>query len=526
MAYVDFNAEGAAAALDGHEICIVGAGAAGILLAVRLAAQGRRVLLIETGHLSADEERQSLNVIEQTGKPMSNPVWNRKRIVGGTTTAWGGQSLPFAPLDFEPRDWVANSGWPLTYREIEPYYAAANTFMGIDSWNYHSDLYPRLGFEPPAVDPLVLDFHCSKWAREPNFRKRHEAALKARVTVLFNAHLTRIDLGADGRVAALAIADFSGRTSRMAIGQVIIAAGGIETNRILLLNDHQVRGGLGGGSGWLGRAFMDHPSVSGGVLVPRDLRSFQRLFGTHVLRLRRYSMRLSASAHWQRSRQMLNVSSGFLFFYPEERDDPLFGAKRLLRQKDLRGIAHIVRSLPKVAASARSVMAEGFLYKPGSAAAFAVNVEQEPTRDSHIALADATDRFGLRKVRLHWTISEKSWRTTVAFTQAIKAQMEALGLAQVRLASCLTDENPDWSNAFSDVNHHMGGTRMSAAAADGVVNPDLQVWGIPNLHVASSSVFPTSSHSNPTLTLLALCERLVRKFETYGAPPPLSRRIG
>src|SRR5688572_14588304 len=132
MPFIDANTHLSDVETQTWDVIVVGAGAAGIFLAVSLARRNKRVLLLETGHFEYDEGRQALNDIEQTAKPLGNAIWNRRRMVGGTTTLWGGQSLPFSPLDFARRDWVSGSGWPIGYEELRPYYDVANRFMGID----------------------------------------------------------------------------------------------------------------------------------------------------------------------------------------------------------------------------------------------------------------------------------------------------------------------------------------------------------------------------------------------------------
>jgi choline dehydrogenase-like flavoprotein len=134
--------------------------------------------------------------------------------------------------------------------------------------------------------------------------------------------------------------------------------------------------------------------------------------------------------------------------------------------------------------------------------------EQEPSRDSYIALGTDRDRFGMRKARLHWRIGPKTWATVAAFSQTLVEEMARAGLGHLRLFDNVCADVPDHEIHLGDVNHHMGGARMSATAADGVVDDQLRLWGVPNLHVCSAAVFPTSSHSNPTLTLLALVARL------------------
>src|SRR5262249_33979496 len=163
-----------------------------------------------SGHLEQDDDRQSLNEIEETGKKMGNAVWNRRRVLGGTTTIWGGGSLPLTPLDFRKRDWVEHSGWPIAYDALHPYFAVANRFMGIDEQNYGSDILDLFGLEDPGFDGALVDYHFCKWTPQPNFYKLHRRTLEREVAVFYNAHLLRIDLGENGRVSQIEIGDFRG----------------------------------------------------------------------------------------------------------------------------------------------------------------------------------------------------------------------------------------------------------------------------------------------------------------------------
>lgn len=90
MPYIDLDNSEIGVDGSGFDVTIVGAGAAGILLAVKLSEKGKKVLLIESGHFEEDEKRQVLNEVVQTGKTLNSSVWGRKRAVGGTTIAWGG----------------------------------------------------------------------------------------------------------------------------------------------------------------------------------------------------------------------------------------------------------------------------------------------------------------------------------------------------------------------------------------------------------------------------------------------------
>lgn len=508
MPFIDANKHLEERDWSGFDATIVGAGAAGIMLAVLLGRRGKRVLVIESGHFVLDDDRQALNELEQSAKRMTDVVWNHKRAIGGTTLEWGGQSLPFSPFDFKKRDWIDHSGWPISYETLHSYYDIANRFMGIDELNYDTDILALLGCEAPDVDARRLRYHFSKWAKQPNFVKLHRASLERDVTVLYNAHLLRIDLGHDSRVKTIEVGDFRGRRRTLPVTTLALAAGGIETNRILLHNDHQQRGGLGNASNWLGKAFMEHPCLDIGHVEAPDMKRLQQLFGSRLRHGLRYSVRLSTTADWQERHRLLAASASLMWLYEGGDVGPLTELRSFLRRPRLDSALKIARGGSRLAQGLWALARTGLIYKPGAGARVSLMCEQEPSRDSYIALSDDTDRFGMRNARLHWRIGPKTWATVIAFSQTLAAEMQRAGLGHLRLFDNVRADVADHEIHLSDVNHHMGGARMSASPADGVVDDQLRLWGVPNLYVCSAAVFPTGSHSNPTLTLLALVARL------------------
>lgn len=509
MAFFDGNRHLVDRDWSGFDVTIVGAGAAGIMLAVLLGRRGKRVLLVESGHFSLDDDRQSLNELEQSAKRMTDVVWNHKRAIGGTTLEWGGQSLPFQPFDFEKRDWIDYSGWPISYETLRPYYNLANRFMGIDELNYDTDILALLRCAPADVDARLLRYHFSKWAKQPNFVKLHRTDLERHVTVLYNTHLLRIDLDDNSRVKSIEVGNFGGQTRTLPVATLALAAGGIETNRILLHNDHQQKGGLGNGSNWLGKAFMEHPCLDIGHVEAPDMERLQHMFGSRLRRGLRYSVRLSTTGDWQERHRLLAASASLMWLYEDGDVGPLTELRSFLRRPRPAGALAMVKGSSRLAQGLWELARTGLIYKPGAGARVSLMCEQEPSRDSYIALSAQRDRFGMRNARLHWRITPKTWTTVTAFSQTLVEEMARAGLGHLRLFDNVRADVADHEVYLSDVNHHMGGARMSAKPADGVVDDRLRLWGVPNLHVCSAAVFPTGSHSNPTLTLLALVARLV-----------------
>ncbi|HLZ89182.1 MAG TPA: GMC family oxidoreductase [Puia sp.] len=515
MPFIDYNTTPFGFDPAAYDVIIVGAGAAGILLAVELTRKHTRVLLVEAGHFTEDQDRQVLNEVEQTGKTVTTAVWGRKRAIGGTTIAWGGQSLPFGPIDFEKRSWVANSGWPLAYEELEPYYVAANRFMNIDELDYEDDILRLLKMKRPGFDEKELHHHFSKWAPEPDFRKMYEGYLLANVTVLYNAVLTRLHDDGQSMITGLTITNFRQEQMRIHAPTVILATGGIEANRTLL-NQRQLAGdGPARFSEWLGKCFMEHPCIEVGDVLTDHPWRLQKNFNTHIRNHRKYSIRFSLAAEAQRQRRLLNGSASILFQYDNEKHDPYLEVKQFLRQGRKISLKRLpVHHLKALGLGAASLALHHFIYKHKSHPKLIMMMEQEPIEDSYIGLSAEKDRFGLPRAAMHWKITPNTWRTVVHLSRMAKTEIEKGGFGKVALYDHIDEQEPAWANYLSDVNHHMGGTRMSTTAAEGIVDTDLRVWGFSNLFLCSTSVFPTGSHSNPTLTLLALAQRLANKLST------------
>ncbi|NII81324.1 MULTISPECIES: GMC oxidoreductase [unclassified Pedobacter] len=487
------------------DFTIIGAGAAGICLAVNLSKQGKRVMLIESGSIDLQAKYQVLNKVISTGKKMNGITDGRKRAIGGTTIAWGGQSLPFSPIDFEKREWLNNSGWPISYEDIYPYYAEANDFMGITSNHYYGEeALIEIKLKNPGFDENIFDYHTSKWAEEPNFKKRYQDYLETNVFVLYHATLNDIVLEKNS-IKNIEVVNFEKNSLNIPVKNLIIAAGGIESNRILLSypqlcelykNHHLV-----------GKGFMDHPCLDIGEIITKDEFRLQQYFSTHLYKKMKTSIRLSLSRNWQQKKQVLN-GSVCLFFELDSNLNIYHKIKRLKYQWSTHTLYGILRNMGKLSKSLYAYLVKSFIYKPGARAIISLMVEQESIPLSHITLADELDNLDQKKVQVNWDIGFTTWSTIITISDNLKNEFERLNFGKVNYNENITIDNKDWKELLSDVNHHMGGCKMSDTPEAGIVDKNLKIWGIDNAFVASAAVFPTASHSNPTLTLLALCQRL------------------
>src|SRR5215217_4218733 len=222
------------------DICIIGAGAAGITLARQFSGQPFRVIILESGGLKPDSATQSLYTGKSTGLPYYPLETARLRMFGGTTNHWGATCRPFSPIDFEARDWVPNSGWPIQLDDVQPYYERARQicWVGSPDWNLadwqQRDRLPVLPLEGSRVASRVAQVVP---VAERSFAKHYRDDLDhaTNVTTYLNANVTQIVANDEvSTVTEVHVACLSGNTFSVKARTFILAAGGMENPRILL----------------------------------------------------------------------------------------------------------------------------------------------------------------------------------------------------------------------------------------------------------------------------------------------------
>lgn len=499
------------------DVCVVGSGAAGLAIARELAGSGIDVAILESGGEELEPETQALYNAEFIGLPFHGAHEGRFRVLGGATTKWGGQSLPLRRLDFEARSWVNASGWPITYDELAPFYKRANAFLGVDSHDYRDELLHLLRATPPSFDLRDIDYHFSKWSPTPNLRERYRKLLvgSRTIRVVLHANVTTIQLDAEGAAVDKIIArSIGGRELTIRARYYILCCGGIENARLLLCNRECQPTGIGNARDLVGRFLQDHPAARIGQILSTDPDQIQRFFNLFHRAGRKYSVRLSASDDLQRHTQTLSVSAVLMF---ETASDSAFTrlkeAYHQLRRRSFD--AALVRSLGSCVLHARELASPLYQYyvkrrtfTPSPAIALVINTEQEPRPESRVSLSANRDSLGVPRARIDWRVSDLTYKTMQAFAVRLKNEFERLALGDVVLEPWVTDDSSDWRARISDQNHHIGTTRMHESKHQGVVDSTCRVHEMKNLYLGGSSVFPTGGHSNPTLTLIALCIRL------------------
>jgi choline dehydrogenase-like flavoprotein len=504
------------------DVCIVGSGAAGLAVAREFLDSRYHVVVLEAGGERPEPATQDLYRTGIEGLPFAGAEAGRFRIFGGSTTQWGGQALPLFPIDFEPRDWVAHSGWPIAYQELAPYYRRACHFLNVDSWGFGPELAQRLGANPPRFDESRVRYHFSKWSPNPDLGGVYRDTLRRapKIRLLLHANVGEIVLAdGGGAVRSVRFRSLAGRSGQVRPRYVILCCGGIENARILLASRLQERCGVGNGNGLVGRFFQDHPAAQIGMLRSERPDQVQRAFNLFYRGGRKYSVRISAAPELQRRERILNVTSAVNFDVPS---DSAYEALREVyrsvraRQFGTRLWGNAARCVANAGDIARPLF-EYYVrrraYSAGASFRVMINLEQEPDPESRIALGAHPDALGMPIATVHWRVSELARRTAVVFSRTLREQLRGAGLGELELAPWVEHDSPDWDKNIADQFHHIGTTRMHDDPKGGVVDSDCRVHSVDNLFIGSSSVFPTGGHSNPTLTLIALSIRIADRVK-------------
>ncbi len=514
------------------EVCIIGAGAAGIALAREFRGAPFRVVLLEGGGATADVESQALYRGRNVGHAYYSLESSRLRFLGGTTNHWGGMSIPFDPIDFERRDWVPSSGWPIRYEDLARFIARAHEICEIGPVEYSEPYWApqrRKPAFPIRGDDLIP--RIAQFSPPTRFGSRYRADLEQapRLRTLLGANVVELVPAPEGsRIETVRVATFAGSRFAVSAELFILAAGAIENARLLLVSRAVHERGIGNQHDVVGRYFMERVNRRSGVFVPSEPDQILPFFEQDRIGAMGLNGYLATSPDWQIRERVLNSSihlhrSGSLTV-PEVEG----GSAALRRIRDslrdgeipdalLSDVWEVLRDVEDGLVESwdrwRHGRASSEPSPADTAAASPValeiwhDVEPVPNPSSRVRLAEETDALGVQRVELDWQLTPDLEGATIRRAVRLLAQeVGRLGLGRVRID--IEPEGEGWVPEVVGSFHQMGTTRMSADPKTGVVDSDCRVHGIANLYVAGSSVFATAGQANPTLSLLALTFRL------------------
>lgn len=452
------------------DVCIIGSGPAGMTLAVELHRRGKDVLVLEAGGREITGESQDIYRGQTVGDKYYDLESARLRALGGSSNHWAGWCRPLDAIDFEPRDMAPDTGWPITKSHLDPYIAATKAILELEGsfeQALQSDAIREIGFlysSPPVRfgEKSIGEFEHSE---------RLTLCLSANVTGLETQH---------GQVTVARVNDYEGKGAQVRAGAFVLACGGIENSRLLLHFNAQAGGQLVPRAETLGCYWMEHLVAYPGEAVMNEPIDDRRQF---VL-----------TADKQRELQILN--------------------SRIRIETTSASTSH-ARALARTLACQAPSLGAWIYDRMGRnlrcAARIVATWEQEPRRDNRIILSETDrDAFGVPRPVLHWTRSTLDRRTLDESVLVFGEFLARSGLGRFRMTSWMRDGDEDPRDGLLGGWHHMGGTRMSQRAGEGIVNADLRVWGQDNLYVAGSSVFPSGGQAGPTFTIVQLSLRLAK----------------
>jgi choline dehydrogenase-like flavoprotein len=455
----------------------------------------------------------------------------RIRSLGGTTRAWGGQLVPMRESELAARPWVPDSGWPLQLQELQPYYRRAERLLRVEGPPYDGTLWPRLGMTAPGFDPANFRVRFSQWAAlgRRNFAVlwRRDLQRSKNVTVLLDA--TAVGVQCDpgsGSCQSIGVRSHSGREASIRARSYVVAAGGIETARLLLASKHPGGNGVANSSGLVGRCFQDHVSYVAGEVETPSRQLVQSLFDPRYVGSTMYSLKVEPTDAAMRNEGWLNAMGHIAFQIPDALG--WMELRRILRsvqagRPELPSLHEAIAMLRGSVELTRLVLARYLAKRRRSPSAGAilllVDTEQAPNRDSRVLLDTRVDALGMPRARLDWRITQLEENTLTGFAKRIASEFARLELGKVRLAGEPDFERREALGAARDIFHHMGTARMSATSRAGVTRPDLRCHDVDNLFVAGAAVFPSGGIANPTFTALALSLRLADHLKSSWSSP-------
>ena len=401
------------------DVCIVGAGAAGITLASSLLGSGLRTLLVESGGFERTAETDLLNAAETPTIGGGYLASSRVRVFGGTTSHWTGYCLPLCDAALAVRPWVPDSGWPIDGDVLHPFYLRACAQLGIDPWDRNgnepspSPALPRLSISSP---PRAFETRIDQIRRGAHFGERHRKSLTAAddVVVLTHATCTELRTG-DQRVERAILRTLTGKRIEIDAKAFVLATGGIENARLLLVSN-----GIGNARDLVGRYYMDHPELSVGeaMLWPGwelDLYAGQRLDERRT----QLGALFPTLAHQQ--------AAGIL-----QAGIQLQRASQRWGTPESRTIDHAVATGGFWLDCARAGDREGACVPAAQKTNLFVRSEQAPERSNRVVLGTERDAFGVPLPRLEWQLNELDCASLQHTARAFGDAIHRDGLGRLR----------------------------------------------------------------------------------------------
>jgi choline dehydrogenase-like flavoprotein len=486
---------------------VIGAGTVGLPASVMLAQKtSAKVICLETGGNRQEEDTHPLNEVVQQGMLYKGASHGRFRCFGGTSTRWGGALIPFQDAD------LSNANWPISFDELVPYVREVEDLFSLEQGAYSDMNFPfDLG-----------ELHVNRLAKWPQFKKRNVATLLHRqadnipnLHIWLNAHVIAITATEEG--VNLTATSPKGDKIHVDGKKLIIAAGAIETTRLALLIRQQNHHIITKDNPALGRYFTDHISTEVAEIITSHPSTLNKIIGFRFgdkgsMRNIRFELSPKTIAREKLPPSFTHIgfkikkSGGFdvlreIFQHLQRRKLP-----------PLRLALDLVANTPwLLRAIWWRFINKRLLFPAHSRLNVHVVVEQIPSEKNYIRLSeDRTDQFGVPLVEIFWSVTDEDKRNVIETAELFRKTWESTSFAKMGAWKSLNTREI-WASIESSegICHPTGSTRMGLDPTNGVVDKDLNLFGVPNVQLVATSVLPTGGGANPTMMLFLLAMRCI-----------------
>jgi choline dehydrogenase-like flavoprotein len=519
--------------IDGHkvetdyefetDVCIIGGGPAGITLACEFAKKDFKVVLLESGGKKFRHPSQWLNIAYNVGRTYFDIVFSRHRMLGGSTYKWYGLCRPLDPLDFKERPWVPYSGWPYGKSVLDPFYDRACKYFQLPTTDFSTENFLEPNQTEIQNERIVTKVY--QFSPPTDFSAQYADAVAGagNVDIIYHANVIDIDVNEDGKeVRQVKVVTLTRKKFRVSARIFILACGGIENARLLLVSNSVLKDGLGNQNDLVGRFFNEHPHAYYAELTSLEHNRFSGIYNpldykidaknlppTSVISLRQEIMcenqLMNACAILVR-RPLYKISADYnsVAGVSLTRMAELLSHSSCISESNWQDFKNVI-SQPAIGLR---ILREQFKNKmaPRGAVSLRIMVETAPNPDSRITISERRDFLGMNRINLDWCLTNRDLESSNSCRKLLFDEIKSLGYGVNEIDLELDDSG--WPYAMTAAKHHMGTTRMHSIPKKGVVDPDCKVHGIENLYVTGSSVFPTSGCANPTFTIIALTLKL------------------
>ena len=531
--YVDF--ERATEVPFAPDFCVVGAGIAGLTLVSALRQRGLKVLVLEGGGLIHEPRSQSLfeREMDFAGAVNTGVGNGRFRVFGGTGTRWSGVLIPPAAHELSARPTTDGVGWPIDTATLAPYYDRLDSMLGLKGSPFDASCYRVAGRAMPklAADCDTLSVRFSKMlpsSRRDIGRFLSESLNKdPDVVVLYHANAVELLCGEQRNVVTgVRVRSYTGREEILAARHFIIAAGAIESVRLLLVSHSLHPDGMGDHWKLLGCGFNDHVVLRAGFITADASSGLRQVARGFYIGDVLHTPRFELSRETQAEEECL---SGYASIFFEAAPESAFIKLRTVfndyQACGVRALSHsphwtLLRGTPDLVAGFLAWSVRGLQPISSRSTPTVYLVAEQPSRsDARIRTAGDQDAVGMPRLALEWQIGDAEQRTLTVVGRRLEGLLRRSQIGAVTWFDEAFDPKEGARlGRVIDQFHHAGGARMSASAQDGVVDADCRVHDTQNLYLASAAVFPSGGCSNPTFTIMALALRLAEHLRRIDGP--------